>query len=94
MEAGGDALIRKGLSASSWQRAAWFLAGGLVLFGYGYAVNRPPWKFGELLGLYVVFFFLMAQIQSWVLFQEIPSMPVRIGGTLIVAGGLIIAFWR
>lgn len=64
LEAGGDAMVRKGLSVSSWQRALWFLSGGVVLFGYGYTVNRPPWKFGELLGLYVVFFFVVAQVLS------------------------------
>ena len=94
MEASGDASVRKGLGASSWHRAIWFLVGGLLLFGYGYTVNRPPWKFGELLGLYVVFFFLVAQIQSWVLFHDAPSAPLWVGGALIVAGGLVIALWR
>ena len=94
LEAGGDAIVRKGISASSWQRALWFLFGGVVLFGYGYTVNRPPWKFGELLGLYVVFFFVVAQILSWALFHEAPSAPVWVGGGLIVCGGLVIALWR
>jgi hypothetical protein len=48
LEAGGDATVRKGLSESSWRRALWFLLGGIILFSYGYLVNRPPWKFGEL----------------------------------------------
>lgn len=94
LEAGGDAIVRKGISASSWQRALWFLIGGAVLFGYGYTVNRPPWKFGELLGLYVVFFFVVAQFLSWALFHEAPSAPVWVGGVLIVTGGLVIALWR
>jgi hypothetical protein len=37
---------------------------------------RPAWDFGRVLGLYVVFFFIIAQI----------------GGLLIVSGGLVIAF--
>lgn len=94
LEAGGDAIVRKGISASSWPRALWFLFGGVVLFGYGYTVNRPPWKFGELLGLYVVFFFLVAQVLSWAVFHEAPSAPVWVGGGLIVSGGLVIALWR
>jgi len=80
LEAGGDASIRKGISAASWQRALWFLFGAALLFGYGYTVNRPPWRFGELLGLYVVFFFVVAQFQALVLFHETPSTAVWLGG--------------
>ena len=32
----------------------------VVLFTYGLTVNAPPWNFGKLLGLYVVFFFIIA----------------------------------
>ena len=94
LEAGGDAGVRKGITTSLWPRAVWFLLGAALLFGYGYAVNRPPWKFGELLGLYVVFFFVVAQVQARLFFHETPSSAVLVGGALIVAGGLIIAVWR
>ena len=91
LEAGGDALIRRGLAAPGAVRAAWFAAGGLTLFLYGYVVNRPPWKFGELLGLYVVFFFVVAQVLAW-MGGELPARPAfYAGGCLIVAGGLVIA---
>jgi drug/metabolite transporter (DMT)-like permease len=62
-----------------------------VLFSYGWAVNAPPWDFGRLLGLYVVFFFLFAQLISWLVFKQPPSAGVLMGGCLIVAGGIIIA---
>jgi len=92
MEAGGDAVIRRGLQASGGLRALWFAAGAAVLFAYGYTVNRPPWKFGELLGLYVVFFFAVAQAISMVT-GEIPARPLfYAGGCLIIAGGLLIAW--
>ena len=66
LEAGGDAIVRFGLRSSAlWQRAALFAVAALVLFAYGWTVNRPPWDFGKLLGLYVVFFFVIAQIISW-----------------------------
>jgi len=94
LEAGGDASVRRGLSETSWRRVLWFLLGGVILFGYGYIVNRPPWKFGELLGLYVVFFFVAAQVQAWAFFNEAPSGAVLAGGAFIVTGGLIIALWR
>lgn len=94
LEAGGDATVRKGLSESNWRRALWFVLGGLILFAYGYLVNRPPWKFGEVLGLYVVFFFVVAQVQAWAFFREVPSAAVLGGGALIVCGGLVIALFR
>jgi len=34
-----------------------FAIAAVVLFGYGWTVNAPPWDFGQLLGLYVVFSF-------------------------------------
>jgi drug/metabolite transporter superfamily protein YnfA len=92
LEAGGDALVRMGLhSASQSHRALFFLAGAIILFAYGFTVNAPPWDFGKLLGLYVVFFFLIAQILNWLLFKQTPSMALLIGGSLITAGGLVIA---
>src|SRR5438093_6540805 len=58
LEAGGDALMRSGMHASvSSARLLFWLTGALVLFTYGYVVNAPPWDFGRLLGIYVVFFF-------------------------------------
>jgi hypothetical protein len=92
LEAGGDAIIRVALHTSSvWYRYALFGAGAVVLFSYGWTVNSPPWDFGKLLGLYVVFFFVIAQLISWLLFKQAPSAMVLIGGTLIVAGGITIA---
>lgn len=74
LEAGGDAILRVGLhSHSLLQRSLLFLLAALVLFAYGWSVNTPPWDFGRLLGLYVVFFFLFAQLFSWFLFKQPPS---------------------
>ena len=91
LEAGGDAIIRHGLRSSSLWRVLWFVVGGGVLFAYGWVVNAPPWDFGSLLGLYVVFFFVAAQFISWLGFGQLPSRAVLAGGVLIVSGGLIIA---
>jgi drug/metabolite transporter superfamily protein YnfA len=92
LEAGGDAIIRVGLHASPvWHRYVLFGAGAVVLFAYGWTVNSPPWEFGKLLGLYVVFFFVIAQLISWLIFKQAPSPMVLIGGALIVAGGITIA---
>ena len=95
LEAGGDALVRTGLHSSTTAgRLGLFAVGALALFAYGVAVNAPPWDFGKLLGVYVTLFFVVAQIINFAFFHVRPDMPIYIGGTLIVAGGLIITFWR
>ena len=92
LEASGDALVRNGLrTGNASQRLLWFAAGALVLFSYGWVVNAPPWDFGRLLGLYIVFFFIAAQFISWLAFGQPPSRSVVIGGLLILGGGLTIA---
>ena len=95
LEAGGDALVRMGLEAGSagW-KLAFFAAGAVALFAYGYAVNAPRWDFGKLLGIYVVFFFVVAQAISWLVFGQKPSLPILVGGAFIVVGGLVITLWR
>jgi drug/metabolite transporter superfamily protein YnfA len=95
LEAAGDALVRKGLHASAGTpRLLFFFAGAAVLFLYGWTVNTPPWDFGRLLGLYVVFFFLCAQAISWLVFHQRPSVAVLIGGAFIAVGGIIISLGR
>jgi drug/metabolite transporter superfamily protein YnfA len=94
LEAGGDALVRSGLRTSTLPvRFALFGAGGLVLFCYGFVVNAPSWDFGRVLGIYVVFFFVIAQLISWLAFGQPPSRATVIGGAFIVLGGAIISMW-
>jgi small multidrug resistance family-3 protein len=95
LEAGGDALVRLGLhSPSPLKRAELILLGGLVLMSYGVVVNLPPWDFGRLLGVYVTLFFLVAQLINWLGFGLKPTVPILVGGALIMTGGLVISFWR
>jgi drug/metabolite transporter superfamily protein YnfA len=92
LEAGGDAIVRTALHRSTGaSRFTLFVVGAIVLFLYGYTVNAPPWDFGRLLGLYVVFFFIAAQLISWLAFGQPPSRAVLIGGLLIISGGLVIS---
>jgi drug/metabolite transporter (DMT)-like permease len=92
LEAGGDALIRSGMQTSViLLRVGLFAAGASTLFLYGLLVNAAPWDFGRLIGIYVVFFFLVAQVVAWATFRETPSAAVLAGGALIVLGGLILA---
>lgn len=92
LEAGGDAIVRTGLHNSRpGSRILLFIAGGLVLFGYGYVVNSPPWDFGKLLGIYVVFFFIVAQAISYFAFHQVPGKMVLLGGVLITLGGVVMS---
>ena len=96
LEVGGDALIRRGLWSAEplLARLALILGGGVVLAIYGIAVNLPPWDFGRLLGVYVVLFFIIAQVVNWLVFATPPSTPILVGGALSLAGGLVMTFWR
>jgi small multidrug resistance family-3 protein len=57
-------------------------------------VNAPPWDFGRLLGVYVTLFFLVAQVINLFVFGVRPQLPIYVGGSLIIAGGLLITLWR
>lgn len=94
LESGGDALVRKGLLAGGMPQGLWFVAGAVVLFVYGVVVNLPNWDFGRMLGVYVSLFFVAAQVISYFVFHQAPSVPVLVGGALILAGGLIMTFWQ
>lgn len=93
LEAGGDALVRTGMHTPiTINKALFFLAGTVVLFAYGYAVNSPSWDFGRLIGVYIVFFFVIAQLISWFVFHQPPGRALMIGGAFIITGGAIISY--
>jgi len=95
LEVAGDALVRKGMHAGNLaSRFALYLCAAMVLFAYGWLVNRPPWSFGSLLGIYVVLFFVVAELMGIFVFGDKVTPPILTGGALIVAGGLIITIWR
>ena len=90
-EAGGDALVRLGLRPQQGMgRWLAFVGGAAVLFAYSLIVNTPDWDFGRLIGLYVVFFFITAQLTSWLIFHQNPSPATLLGGALILAGGVVL----
>lgn len=95
LEVWGDSFFQVSFYRSSgFGRIAAFVAGVVVLAAYGSVVNVPRWDFGRLLGIYVVLFFLMAQVLAKVRFGQSPTPPIYAGGALIVAGGPVIALWK
>ena len=95
LEAGGGAIIRKSLfHHAGLARLGLFLAGAGVLTAYGTVVNLAPLEFGQLIGLYIAVLFVMWQIINFAFFQTAPSLPIFLGGALIVTGGLIVSFWK
>ena len=92
LEVSGDAVMRKGVYSTSFAtRLVFLLAGGIALAGYGYAVNRVTWDFGKLLGVYVAFFFIVAQLSYWIIDGRKPTLTIILGGILIIAGGYIVS---
>jgi drug/metabolite transporter superfamily protein YnfA len=95
LEVQGDACFQFGLYHSSGaRRIAWFLAGAMVLLCYSLFLNSSKIDFGKLLGIYVVLFFLIAQVVAKLQFHQSPSKPVYVGGAFIVLGGLIMSIWK
>jgi hypothetical protein len=95
LETFGDAIVRLGIGQTAWlPRSGLFLAGAILLFGYGLSVNLAPVEFGRVVGLYIAILFIMWQLVNLIVFRSPPGMPVLFGGLLIVVGGLIVTFWE
>ena len=95
LETFGDAIVRIGIGQTAWlPRSGLFLAGALLLFGYGVSLNLAPIEFNRVVGLYIATLFIMWQVVNLIMFRSPPGMPILLGGALIVAGGLIVTFWE
>lgn len=95
LEVQGDACFQSGLYRSSGaKQVAWFVAGTVVLACYSLFLNSSKIDFGRLLGIYVVLFFLVAQVVPKLQFHQSPSKPIYVGGAFVVMGGLIMALWK
>ena len=94
LEVTGDAIIRIGLGQTTTAiRGAYFLAGAVLLFGYGFTLNTAPIEFHRVVGIYIATLFVVWQTISFLVFKSVPTPPVVVGGSLIVLGGIIVAFW-
>ncbi len=95
LEVSGDAVIRVALyGRSGLIRLALFLAGAVLLFGYGSFLNLAPVVFGRVVGLYIATLFVVWQVINYFAFRTLPTLPIFVGGGLVIAGGAIITFWQ
>lgn len=95
LETVGDAIVRIGIGQTAWlPRTMLFFAGAGFLFGYGFCLNLAPVDFSRVVGLYIATLFVVWQITNFVIFGGLPTMPVLLGGLLIISGGLVVTFWK
>ncbi len=95
LEVSGDALMRKALFEFAGPvRIGAFVGGAALLFGYGSLLNLAPVPFERVVGLYIATLFLVWQVMSFVAFRTLPTLPILVGGTLVILGGLVITFWQ
>jgi len=95
LEVSGDALVRMAIYKHvGLVRIALVVACAVLLLGYGFAVNLAPLEFGQVVGLYIATLFIVWQVINLIAFRTFPNLPIVIGGTLIIAGGLIVTFWN
>ena len=95
LEVTGDAIIRKSIyNHTGMARIAFALIGAILLFGYGFFLNLAPVEFGKVVGLYIATLFVVWQVINFIAFQTVPTLPIIIGGSLVIAGGLITTFWK
>jgi len=95
LEVCGDAIIRSSIynQTGTYRFVLWVL-GALLVAGYGTALNLAPVQFGQVVGLYIAMLFVVWQVITFIAFRTVPTMPILLGGALIVGGGLIVTFWK
>jgi len=95
LEVSGDAVVRMAMyNHVGLIRLGLFLGGGALLFGYGTFLNLAPLEFGQVVGLYLATLFVVWQVINFLAFGALPTLPILVGGALVIAGGAIITFWK
>jgi len=95
LEVSGDALVRMGIyNHAGLTRFGLRAPGAALLFGYGSSLNMAPLEFREVVGLYIATLFIVWQVINFIFFRTLPTLPVFLGGGLIIIGGLIVSFWK
>jgi hypothetical protein len=95
LEVSGDAIVRTAIyHHGGLPRIGLFFAGAALLFGYGTLLNLAPLDFGQVVGLYLATLFVVWQVINFVVFRTLPTLPIVVGGLLVIAGGAVITFWK
>jgi hypothetical protein len=95
LEVSGDAVMRTAIyNHVGLARLALFLAGAALLSGYGTFLNLAPLEFGQVVGIYLATLFVVWQIVNFIAFRTLPTLPVVVGGLLVITGGAVITFWK
>jgi hypothetical protein len=95
LEVSGDAIVRLGIYDQAGRtRLTFILVGAILLLGYGTSLNLAPVEFRHVVGLYIATLFIIWQIVNFIFFRTLPNLPILVGGTLIVIGGLVVTFWK
>lgn len=95
LEASGDAVVRMAIyNHVGLARIGPFLAGAMLLLGYGSFLNLAPLDFGGVVGLYIATLFVVWQVINFIAFRSLPTMPTLVGGSLVIAGGAVISLWK
>jgi hypothetical protein len=95
LEVSGDAVVRMAIyNHAGFARVGLLLAGAALLLGYGTLLNLAPLEFGQVVGLYLATLFVVWQVINFVAFRALPTLPIVVGGALVIAGGAIVTFWK
>jgi small multidrug resistance family-3 protein len=95
LEVSGDAVVRVAIyNHAGVARVGLFLAGAALLLGYGTLLNLAPLQFGQVVGIYLATLFVIWQVINFVAFRALPTLPIILGGSLIIAGGAMVTFWK
>jgi hypothetical protein len=94
LEASGDAVVRMAIYNHVGRiRIGLFVAGAGLLLGYGAFLNVAPLDFGRVVGLYIATLFVVWQVINVIVFRSFPTLPILVGGALVIAGGAIASLW-
>jgi hypothetical protein len=95
LEVSGDAVVRLAIYKHvGLARLLLFVGGAALLLGYGSFLNAAPLEFGRVVGLYIATLFVVWQVISYLAFGSIPTLPILVGGALMIAGGAVITYWN
>jgi hypothetical protein len=95
LEVSGDAVVRMAMyNHVGILRFGLYLGGAALLFGYASFLNLAPLEFGQVVGLYLATLYVVWQVINFMAFRAVPTLPIIVGGALVIAGGAIITFWQ